>query len=91
LVAVLVVVLVPLGVLAIRAEATRSLGRLALVVIGCGVAAWALLDGGYGRPLWEAEVSPPLIAVMLAGVVLGLLVGLAALLYRVEPIASPTP
>lgn len=88
LVALLVVVLVPLGVRTIRSEATRRLGRLALVVIGWGVAAWALLDGGYGRPLWEAGVSAPLIAVMLAGVVLGLLLGLTAVLYRVGPMVS---
>jgi hypothetical protein len=87
LVAVLVTVLVPFGVLAIRTEKTRPLGRFALAVIGCAVAAWALLDGGYGRPLWESEVSPPLITVMLAGVVLGSLLCLVALLHRVEPIA----
>lgn len=88
LVAALVVVLIPLGARLIRSGATQRLGRLALVVLGWGVAAWALLDGGYGRPLWKAEVSPPLIAVMLAGVVLGLLLGLTAMVYRVEPIAS---
>lgn len=88
LVAVLVVVLVPLAVRLVRSGATQRLGRLALVVLGWGVAAWALLDGGYGRPLWRAQVSPPLIAVMLAGVVLGLLLGLTAVLYRVEPMAS---
>ena len=89
LVAGLVTVLIPLGLLLIRAAATRLLGRLALVVVGWGVAAWALLDGGYGRPLWDAHVSVPLIAVMLTGVILGLLLGSAAFLYRSQPTPSP--
>lgn len=89
LVAGLVTVLIPPGLLLIRAAATRLLGRLALVVVGWGVAAWALLDGGYGRPLWDAHVSVPLIAIMLTGVILGLLLGGAAFLYRAEPTPLP--
>lgn len=86
-VALLVVILVPIGVTLIRSERARPLGRLALVVIGWGVAAWSLL-GGYGNPSWEGGISPPAFAVMLAGVVLGLLLGLAAVLYRLQTDAT---
>jgi hypothetical protein len=89
--ALLVVAGVPVGLVLVRRSATRLLGRAILVVVGWGVATWALLDGGYGQPLWAASVSVPVFAVMMAGVVLGFLTGLAALVYRPEPpLMSPT-
>jgi hypothetical protein len=82
-VALLIAVLVPLGLALIRPERTRSTGRLTLAAVGWGAAAWALV-AGFGVPLWEAQgaVSAPGVGVMLAGVVLGVFLGLGAALYR---------
>lgn len=77
--AVAVAVVIPLGLWLFRRPGTRMAGRGALLASGWGVAAWALLDGGYGAPLWEAPVSAPVVGVMLAGVVMGALLGIAVM------------
>jgi hypothetical protein len=85
--ALLVSIVVPVGLVGLRRPSTRAAGLLLLAVVGLSAALWALLDGGYGRPLWEAAVSPPLVGVMLTLACLGTFMGAVAILLLVAPAA----